>query len=260
LFMEPTFLDIARLFVQQLRKGLDLPKFHRYIANHMTIRRSQQNKISLQHDGEQDPTSARRRTRSDFSTSASEIAERIGFVSGHRFSDAASMLSIAPLGAWLMFFKFHRRHRPLGTTTTRSNTMNYLRLLAIGTILTFALTTSAQQSTTTSNAHAGSVPTVEGHLKVLSEKLDLTADQQAKTKPILQEMHEATQKLMQDESMSHEERMSKVRAAREKADKKIREILNDDQKKKLDQLEQGPHPDLHGDKNEATSPPQAPQN
>jgi hypothetical protein len=61
--MEPIFLDIARLFVQQLRKGLDLPKFHRYIANHMTSRRSQQNKISLQHDGGQDPTSARRRAR-----------------------------------------------------------------------------------------------------------------------------------------------------------------------------------------------------
>ena len=33
-------------------------------------------------------------------------------------------------------------------------------------------------------------------------------------------------------------------ACREKADKKIREILNDDQKKKLDQLEQEPHSDL----------------
>jgi hypothetical protein len=38
--------------------------------------------------------------------------------------------------------------------------------------------------------------------------------------------------------MSREERLGMVRACREKADKKIREILNDDQKKKLDQLEQ----------------------
>ena len=30
------------------------------------------------------------------------------------------------------------------------------------------------------------------------------------------------------------------------ADKQIREVLSDDQKKKLDQLEQGMHPELHG--------------
>jgi hypothetical protein len=34
--LERSFLDIARLFVQQLAKGLDLATFHRYIANHMT--------------------------------------------------------------------------------------------------------------------------------------------------------------------------------------------------------------------------------
>ena len=44
-------------------------------------------------------------------------------------------------------------------------------------------------------------------------------------------------------------------ACREKADKKIREILNDDQKKKLDQLEQQAHPELHGNLNGATPPP-----
>ena len=46
--------------------------------------------------------------------------------------------------------------------------------------------------------------------------------------------------------MSREERLGMVRACREKADKKIREILNDDQKKKLDQLEHEPHSELHG--------------
>jgi len=46
-----------------------------------------------------------------------------------------------------------------------------------------------------------------------------------------------------------------VRPWREKADKRIREILNDDQKKKLDQLEQEPHPELHGNLNGATPPP-----
>jgi len=51
----------------------------------------------------------------------------------------------------------------------------------------------------------------------------------------------ASLKLMQDESTSHEELLSKVRPLRMNADKKIREILSDDQKKKLDQYLQGPH-------------------
>jgi hypothetical protein len=116
-------------------------------------------------------------------------------------------------------------------------------LLAVGTMLLFALAVVAQQPAAKPDSGA---PTVEGHLKVLTEKLDLSGDQQAKTKPILQEMQYATQKLMQDESMSRDERMDKVKACRYKADREVRKILNDDQKKKLDQLEEEPYPEPHG--------------
>jgi hypothetical protein len=96
---------------------------------------------------------------------------------------------------------------------------------------------------------------------VLTEKLDLTGDQQARIIPILQELRDTTQKLVQDESMSREERLDHVRIWREKADKQIREILSDDQKKKLDQLEREPHSDLHGNLKGATSsPPRPPEN
>jgi hypothetical protein len=60
------------------------------------------------------------------------------------------------------------------------------------------------------------------------------------------ELHDTTQKVMQDEIMSREGRLGKVRSWRQKADKKIRETLNDDQKKKLDQLEQDPHAERNG--------------
>jgi Spy/CpxP family protein refolding chaperone len=153
--------------------------------------------------------------------------------------------------------------------------MNRIRLLVVGTVLMFALTAIAQQAATQPDRptpdhpvrdghgqgmHDG-VPTVERHLKVLTEKLALTDDQQAKIKPLLQKLHDATQKLVQDESMSREERLDNVRACRYKADNEIREILNDHQKKKLDQLEQGPHTELHGNLNGTTPPPpRAPQN
>jgi hypothetical protein len=130
--------------------------------------------------------------------------------------------------------------------------MNRFRLLALGTTLLFALTTVAQQATSSSTkaTAAGdhpSVPTAEGQLTFLTGKLGLTSDQQEKLKPILRELHDATVKLVQDESMSRDESLGKVRDARYAADKKIRAILSDDQKQKLDQVEQEPHPELHGD-------------
>jgi Spy/CpxP family protein refolding chaperone len=130
--------------------------------------------------------------------------------------------------------------------------MNRIRLLAIGTMLMFALTTIAQQPSTSASSKDAStgdhgVPTAEGQLKFLTAKLDLTSDQQQKIKPILQDLHNSTVKFVQDESMSHEERMSKLKDSHYAADKKIRAILNDGQKKKLDQVEQEPHPELHGD-------------
>src|SRR6201989_1980303 len=127
--------------------------------------------------------------------------------------------------------------------------MSRFRVFAVAVLWIVALTVPAQQTTAgtsgTSQGNAQNVPTVEQHLRVLSEKLDLTSDQQPKVKPILQELHDATLKVAQDESLTHEERMDKVRPLREKADKQIREILNEEQRKKLDQLEHDPHSHLH---------------
>jgi Spy/CpxP family protein refolding chaperone len=131
--------------------------------------------------------------------------------------------------------------------------MNRIRSLAIATMLIFALTTVAQQTTAGGPANGG-VPTVEGQLKVLTQKLDLTGDQQAKIKPILQDLHDGTQKIVQDDSLSRDERLARVRPLRYEADKKIREVLNDDQKKKLDQYEQGPHSEMHGNLTGAPQP------
>jgi len=95
-------------------------------------------------------------------------------------------------------------------------------------------------------------------LKTLTEKLNLTADQQPKVKTILQELHDATQRIMQDKTVSRDQLLDKVRPLRMKANNQLREILSDDQKKKLDQYLQGPHPDMHGTL-EPKAPPAAQQ-
>jgi Spy/CpxP family protein refolding chaperone len=130
--------------------------------------------------------------------------------------------------------------------------MNRYRYLAIGSMLVVALTLFAQQGATAAAntdkdepgqpaAHS-TVSNVDQHLTFLSEKLDLTAGQQAKMRPILQQMFDDRQKIMQDATLSSEARAEKEKALHEKADQQARKFLSEDQKKKLDELEQQPHP------------------
>jgi Spy/CpxP family protein refolding chaperone len=189
--------------------ALDSPAPNRYIANHMTNRGSQQNRISL----ELQANTARPRRVS-------------------RIPPAAST-----------------------QPSPKESTMNRFRIFAIATTLIVALAAPAQQ-TAQQSGMPSTMPSVDQHLKALAEKLDLTPDQQAKAKPILQEMQDGMAKLNQDQSLSPEERHEKSKPLHMKADKQIREFLTDDQKKKLDQLEQQPHPELHATPNGATPPSQ----
>ncbi|HTD55999.1 MAG TPA: hypothetical protein VK670_11500, partial [Silvibacterium sp.] len=72
--------------------------------------------------------------------------------------------------------------------------------------------------------------------------LNLTPDQEDQVRPILREMHDSMAKAEQNQGLSEDERMAQKHAAFKKADSQIRPILNDDQKKTLDQLEQQMQP------------------
>jgi Spy/CpxP family protein refolding chaperone len=127
------------------------------------------------------------------------------------------------------------------------------RLITTGTLLVTALTASAQPAATgagdgqNQGASQSGTPTIEQQMKMLTERLELTGDQQAKIKPIVREMDDTVHKIMQDESMSRYERLDHARDSRYRADRKIRKLLSDDQKQKLDQLESEPHSELHGE-------------
>ena len=133
--------------------------------------------------------------------------------------------------------------------------MNRYGLFAVASVLIFAAATSAvlQQNAgnTAATKEAGNkndaqLPSVEEQLKVLTEKIGLTSAQQEKVRTILKELHQATERIAQDKSLSYEEQLAKVRPERYKADEKLRALLSDEQKKKLDAYEQGPHPEMHG--------------
>jgi periplasmic protein CpxP/Spy len=127
--------------------------------------------------------------------------------------------------------------------------MKKLRSVMLLSTFLFALGAFAFQSGSGQDANQGhgqgqgqgqgrGMPSVDDHVKLLTEKLDLTADQQAKIKTILEDQRQQMDAIRKDDSLSREDKMSKARALREASQAKVREILNDDQKKKLDQLEQ----------------------
>jgi hypothetical protein len=122
--------------------------------------------------------------------------------------------------------------------------MKPLRAIGIAIMLLYALSAIAQQAGP-SPADDG-VPAVTEQLKVLTAKLALTGHQQAAITPILWQLHDETLKIVADEGLSHDERLDKVRPWRYEANRKIRVLLNDEQKKRLDEYLGGSHPEMHG--------------
>jgi Spy/CpxP family protein refolding chaperone len=143
--------------------------------------------------------------------------------------------------------------------------------LAVGIVIVSTLTTFAQQPAAgisdpgkdgqDQRVTQIEVPPVEQQMKVLTEKLDLTKDQQARIAPIIQTLHDISEKIAQDKSLSFQEQLAQVRPHRYEANKQLREILSDDQKAKLDQYLAGPHSEIHGNlSGKPSSPSQSPQN
>lgn len=121
--------------------------------------------------------------------------------------------------------------------------MKTFRKLALFAVCALATAAVAQQDTpppqggAEGQGHRRGMPSAEDQTRNLTEKLNLTSDQQAKVKTILEDAHSQMQKLMQDDSQSPEDRRSKAKSLHESASGKIREILTDDQKKKFDDMQ-----------------------
>jgi periplasmic protein CpxP/Spy len=73
-------------------------------------------------------------------------------------------------------------------------------------------------------------------LQMLTKQLNLTSDQQAKIKPILESESQQMQTLRQDSSLSSEDRMSKMRQIRQSSNEQIKSNLNGDQQQKFEEM------------------------
>jgi Spy/CpxP family protein refolding chaperone len=81
--------------------------------------------------------------------------------------------------------------------------------------------------------------TPEDQLARMTKQLQLTDDQQAKMKPILEEQHKQMMDLRQDTSMSREDRFAKFREVRQKSlETKMKAILTTEQQEKWQKIQE----------------------
>ena len=73
------------------------------------------------------------------------------------------------------------------------------------------------------------MPSVDDHVKHLTKELNLTEDQQAKVKSLLEEQQKQMAALRQDSTLSPEDRRAKFQEIHQKTSQEIREALNKDQ-------------------------------
>jgi protein CpxP len=82
----------------------------------------------------------------------------------------------------------------------------------------------------------GPMGSVDDQIKHLSKKLNLTDDQQAKLKPILEDQRKQMEAIHSDSSLSREDRFSKMQALRQSSDAQIKGVLNEEQQKNFDKM------------------------
>jgi hypothetical protein len=108
---------------------------------------------------------------------------------------------------------------------------------------------SPQAQPQQSAPQAAQPPSIDEQVAVLTQELNLSSDQQGKVKTILTDQRQQAMGVVGDQNLSRADKMEKIRAIRESSISKVRNSLNDDQKKKLDQMLQSP-----------SQPQQAPSN
>jgi Spy/CpxP family protein refolding chaperone len=115
----------------------------------------------------------------------------------------------------------------------------------------FAQSTPDTQSGQGEHQGRGHGPmSVDAQLDHMSQALNLTDDQKAKIKPILEEQSKKMHDLMQDSSVSQEDRRAKFQEIHEDTMSKVRPLLNDDQQKKMDAMMKERRGEGHGRRGE----------
>ncbi len=118
--------------------------------------------------------------------------------------------------------------------------------LALTGLLSLAGSAALAQDNTTATApqqgqgqwgHGPRGMNPDAQLQHLTKHLDLTADQQAQIKPILESRDQQAKQLWQDQSLAPADRHAKMQAIHQDTNSKIEAVLNDTQKQKYEAMQ-----------------------
>jgi periplasmic protein CpxP/Spy len=113
-------------------------------------------------------------------------------------------------------------------------------VVLLAAALAFARPSQESQAPTPDNHvamhHNGE--SADHHLQMLSEKLNLTDDQKAKLKPILQDQMQQMKVVREDSSLSQEQKRAKMKSIHESLHDQINAVLTPEQQAKFKQMRQ----------------------
>ena len=103
--------------------------------------------------------------------------------------------------------------------------------------------TLPENSSSNANApyhhHGHHAPNPQKQAEMISKKLNLSADQTAKLTPILADRDQKFQALMQDQSLTQDQRHAQMKAIRETTQQQLATVLSPDQMQQLKSMKHG---------------------
>src|SRR6266702_1851912 len=114
------------------------------------------------------------------------------------------------------------------------STLTIFAVLATGLLL--AGQTNAAPQTSPQGHEAMGATSPEAHLQMLSEKLNLTEDQKAKLKPILQDQAQQMKAMRDDTSLTPEQKSAKKKIIHETTHDQINSVLTPEQQEKFKEM------------------------
>ena len=109
-------------------------------------------------------------------------------------------------------------------------------LVVLSTGLFLAGQTNAAPQTTPHGHEAMGATSADAHLQMLSEKLNLTEEQKAKLKPILQDQAQQMKGLHDDASLTPEQKAAKKKAIHDTTHDQINAVLTPEQQEKFKEM------------------------
>ncbi|HKD59119.1 MAG TPA: hypothetical protein VKB47_01600 [Terracidiphilus sp.] len=93
----------------------------------------------------------------------------------------------------------------------------------------------------------------------LTQELNLTSDQQTQIKPMLVDRQQKMQALMENQSLSQDDRRQQAHTIMENFNSNIKSVLNDEQKQKFDAMLERARRQMQGGAGAGAPPPPPPQ-